>query len=233
MTDLLWRDSPLDETELTALTLDGLLHRLTADCWVAVGTRVDPLVRARALGAPPLTGLAASHATAHWVWWGRGLAPARAEYSTLRRRRIRTSPPGTVVHERNVAVEDVVDHGRLPVTTPARTVHDLLLEIVDTHRGRGRVDDRPLQNRPLQWRERADLPAEAVAAARRMIEPVPRADRRAAWARLAALYRKPDLVAVRTLLAAVLGPEDRILPSAGPGRAVRTPRTVGQEPVMR
>lgn len=91
MDDLLRLGEPLSYAELMGLTFDGLAFRLSATCWAPVGMPVDAQLRASSIGPAPLSNLVLSHHSAHWVWWGSGLAPVVAEYTTRTRRRIRST----------------------------------------------------------------------------------------------------------------------------------------------
>lgn len=121
-------DAPLPLTGLLALEYDGLLQRLTQEVWVHSGTVADPLLRTSALGVPPRPRLAISHRTAHWIWWGSttGRAPALDEYTTLSRRRMRASNGSWTVYERDVPPSERVDVSGTWVTSPERTLFDLL-----------------------------------------------------------------------------------------------------------
>ncbi len=121
-------DAPLPLTGLLALEYDGLLQRLTHDVWVSRGTVTDPRLRTAALGEPPRPRLTLSHRSAHWIWWGSttGRAPALTEYTTLARRRMRASTATWTVYERDVPPSERVDVSGTWVTSPERTLFDLL-----------------------------------------------------------------------------------------------------------
>lgn len=127
-------DAPLPLTGLLALEYDGLLQRLTQEVWVHSGTVADPLLRTSALGDPPRPRLAISHRTAHWIWWGSttGRAPALDEYTTLSRRRMRASNGSWTVYERDVPPSERVDVSGTWVTSPERTLFDLLRDAATT-----------------------------------------------------------------------------------------------------
>lgn len=128
MTGFLRVDDPLPQSDLLALEYDGLLQRLTQGIWVSAGTITDPALRASALGPLPRPRLALSHRAAHWVWWGSGSgrAPALLEYTTLTRRRVRAGDGEWTVYEREVPPPDRVVVGELAVTSPERTLFDLV-----------------------------------------------------------------------------------------------------------
>lgn len=127
-------DAPLPLTGLLALEYDGLLQRLTQEVWIPRGTVADPLLRTTALGAPPRPRLALSHRTAHWIWWGSttGRAPALDEYTTLARRRMRAASGSWTVYERDVPPTERVDVAGTWVTSPERTLFDLLRDTTTT-----------------------------------------------------------------------------------------------------
>jgi hypothetical protein len=132
MDDLLRVGEPLSYPELMDLTLDGLVFRLSDSCWVPVGTRVDAELRARALGAPRQAGLVASHHSAHWIWWGVGTGPTTPEYTTRRRRRLRSAAQPWITYERWVEGPDLAYVAGLAITAPNRTLYDLSLLIHET-----------------------------------------------------------------------------------------------------
>ncbi|GAA2090802.1 MULTISPECIES: hypothetical protein [Brevibacterium] len=127
--DLLHRTgAPLARTGLLALERDGLLDRLAEDVWVPAGTVQDPRLRASALPEPPRPELAASHRTAAWIWWGSGSgrAPAVSEFTTLTRRRVRAARRSSTIYERDVPPPERLRIDGLWVTSPERTLFDLL-----------------------------------------------------------------------------------------------------------
>ncbi|SMY10996.1 hypothetical protein [Brevibacterium jeotgali] len=168
-------DAPLPLSGLLALEYDGLLQRVTHDVWIPRGTVADPLLRTTALGEPPRPRLALSHRTAHWVWWGSvtGRAPALNEYTTLARRRMRAARSSWTVYERDVPPSERVDVSGTWVTSPERTLFDLL-------RGTTTMAD--------------PLPAARSAFAR-----VPDADRHAFLAWLDRIERRPFIARTRAL----------------------------------
>lgn len=168
-------DAPLPLTALLALEFDGLLQRLTQEVWVAGGTVADPRLRASALGGPPRPRLAVSHRTAHWVWWGSttGRAPSHDEYTTLVRRRMRASRGDWTVYERSVEPAERVDVAGMWVTTPERTLFDLLRAAATT--------------------------ADPLRAARDAFARVPDADRLAFLAWLDRVERRPFIARTRAL----------------------------------
>lgn len=168
-------DAPLPLSGLLALEYDGLLQRLTQEVWIPRGTVADPLLRTTALGDPPRPRLALSHRTAHWVWWGSttGRAPALNEYTTLARRRMRAASGSWTVYERDVPPSERVDVSGTWVTSPERTLFDLL-------RGTTTLAD------PLR-------------AARSAFARVPDADRHAFLAWLDRIERRPFIARTRAL----------------------------------
>ncbi|WP_029089080.1 hypothetical protein [Brevibacterium album] len=127
--DLLHRaGEPLPRTGLLALERDGLLDRLTETVWVPAGTVPDPVLRASALDPPPRPVFAHSHRSAAWIWWGSrtGRAPEPGEYTTTVRRRVRGGRSAHIVYERDVPPSERMRLAGRWVTSPERTLFDLL-----------------------------------------------------------------------------------------------------------
>ncbi|MGN6034809.1 hypothetical protein ACP6NG_05435 [Brevibacterium casei] len=112
--------------QLTELTLDGLLVPLTETTWVRSGAVLGPEDRISALAAQIPARLVVSHSTAWWVHVGLGRAPSPLTFTTHPRRRV-LDQDGAVVHELNLGRGDWETIAGLPVTTPMRTLYDLLL----------------------------------------------------------------------------------------------------------
>lgn len=183
MTGFLRLDEPLPLTDLLALEYDGLLQRLTRSVWVAADTIADPALRCAALGPAPRPRVALSHRAAHWVWWGSasGRAPALLEYTTLSRRRMRAARGAWTVYERDVPPDERIDVDNLSVTTPERTLYDLL---------------------------RAALAApDPAATGRHTFARVPHADRHAFLLWLDGVERRPYAARIRALALATIGRE--------------------------
>lgn len=129
--------------QLTRLATAGLLSRLSHGVylsrWVAADAVTD--LRAAWLSLDPartaeerltadLTDVAVSHASAAELQELGSLYPDRHEFTSGRRRQTRR--PDIRLHQRPLPASDsAVVHG-LPVTTPARTVVDLLAQRQDT-----------------------------------------------------------------------------------------------------
>ncbi|MEY8569790.1 MULTISPECIES: hypothetical protein [Brevibacterium] len=111
--------------QLTELTLDGLLIRLTESTWVRKGAILSPAERMAALHSLIPPGLALSHDSAWWVHRGLGRAPAPLNFITLPRRRW-IADDGFDVHETTLADDDWCLIDGLPITTEERTLYDLL-----------------------------------------------------------------------------------------------------------
>ncbi|WP_236863231.1 hypothetical protein [Brevibacterium daeguense] len=185
MDDLLRVGEPLSYAELMDLTLDGLVFRLSHSCWVPVGTRVDAELRARALGAPRQTGLVASHHSAHWIWWGVGTGPTTPEYTTRRRRRLRSAAQPWITYERWVEGPDLACVAGLAVTAPNRTLYDLTLLIHET------FGDQSV----------------AVKQLHRILAQVSDREKENFCSYLEAQYRRPHLRCLRSLAAAAIAPQ--------------------------
>ena len=176
-------DRPLPLTDLLGLEYDGLLQRLTRDVWVAAGTIADPALRCAALGAAPRPSIALSHRSAHWVWWGSssGRAPALTEYTTFCRRRMRSSRGSWTVYERDVLPAERVEFDGQTVTSPERTLYDLL--------------------------RAALLAPDPVATGQHTFARVPHADRQSFLAWLDGIERRPYAARTRALALATIGRE--------------------------
>lgn len=111
---------------LTELTLDGLLTRLTESTWVRKGAVLDATDRMAALQAQIPPRLVLSHDIAWWVHNGLGRAPSPLTFITNPRRRY-VDGGDVVVHELTIAAHEWELIHDLPITTPDRTLYDLLL----------------------------------------------------------------------------------------------------------
>lgn len=114
------------DEQLTELTLDGLLTRLTETTWVRTGAVLGPEERVSALAAQIPARFALSHSAAWWVHVGLGRAPSPLTLITLPRRRVRDHG-GLIVHELSLGPDEYDTIAGYPVTTPMRTLYDLLL----------------------------------------------------------------------------------------------------------
>lgn len=122
----IFRVSDYGYEHLTELTLDGLLTPLTETTWVRSGAVLDAEDRILALAAQIPARLVVSHATAWWVHLGLGRAPSPLTLTTHPRRRV-LEQNGLIVHELNLARSEWETIAGVPVTTPMRTLYDLLL----------------------------------------------------------------------------------------------------------
>ena len=111
--------------QLTELTLDGLLIRLTESTWVRKGAILSPADRMAALHSAIPPGLALSHDSAWWVHRGLGRAPSLLSFITVPRRRW-VADDGVDVHEIAIADDEWLRIAGLPITTEERTLYDLL-----------------------------------------------------------------------------------------------------------
>lgn len=170
---------PYSRAELDALRLDGLLVPLSDDCFVPVGTPVTPELRAGSL-PEPAPGLAYSHGTAAWLWWGIAPRLRVPELCTVRRRRARAAPDRLMVHEAQLLPPEAITLGHLLVTSGPRTVFDLLRSAVLAG------DDLMV----WRWRFEALSPAE----------------RREVAAYLRGSLHRPHVHAIRKAAGAVLNP---------------------------
>jgi hypothetical protein len=111
--------------QLTELTLDGLLIRLTESTWVRRGAILSPVDRMAALHSLIPPGLALSHDSAWWVHRGLGHAPVPLTFITVPRRRW-VADDGFDVHEITLAAHEWHLIDGMPITTEERTLYDLL-----------------------------------------------------------------------------------------------------------
>lgn len=111
---------------LTELTLDGLLTQLTESTWVRKGAVLSAEDRMAALHAQIPPRLVLSHDIAWWVHSGLGRAPRPLTFITYPRRRY-VDGTDVVVHELTIAHNEWELINGLPITTPDRTLYDLLL----------------------------------------------------------------------------------------------------------
>ncbi|WP_298742369.1 SAM-dependent methyltransferase [uncultured Microbacterium sp.] len=144
----------LSLAELTAARLDGDL--------IDVGEAFMPTdaVETRALRAASLrrlipTTVALTHASAAWIHGAVSTPPARHTVQRLSRVRMHVRDPRLIYRDHAVSSTDVVEIGGISVTSPARTLADLVREFCG-----GVHSARPLAESMARWRP--DLPAETL-----------------------------------------------------------------------
>lgn len=117
----------LSQPELSAARLDGLLMEV-GEGYMPADMPEGPAARATAISGFVTAGLAASGPTAAWVHGAGDAAPVRHHLHRASVRRVR-APSGSriVFHDRALPPEDVVLVAGVPVTTPLRTLLDLVL----------------------------------------------------------------------------------------------------------
>jgi hypothetical protein len=118
-------DSDLPTVELQALALDGEVFRLDqAFCSVA---EIDvPWRRASALTEPFGREFVVAGRSAAWVWGALARAPLTHEAIGETRRTHRDIPAGMRVRRAALDEGDVVDFGAVGVTSPCRTIVDIV-----------------------------------------------------------------------------------------------------------
>jgi hypothetical protein len=117
------RDLP--EVELQAAALDGEVWRV-ADGWASIVDPDDARLRADALASALGSTVVAARGTAAWIWGARAAAPRRLEAVVPSSARHHDDRPGVQVGEVLIDDDETVTIGRVRVTTPTRTVLDLL-----------------------------------------------------------------------------------------------------------
>jgi hypothetical protein len=117
------RDLP--EVELQAAALDGEVCRV-ADSWASIADPDDAWRRAEALADRLGTVVVAARGTAAWIWGARAAAPRRLEAVVPSWARHRDDRHDVAVGEVLIDDDEITQVGRVRVTTPTRTVLDLL-----------------------------------------------------------------------------------------------------------
>lgn len=117
----------LSQQELSAARLDGLIVEV-GDGYMPADLPEDAGARAASLAPIVSPGYAASGPTAAWVHGIGDAPPSRHHIQRAVDHRPRVPPrQNVVVHEGQVPSDDLVLIARLPVTTPLRTLTDLVL----------------------------------------------------------------------------------------------------------
>ena len=117
------RDLP--EVELQAAGLDGDVCRV-ADSWASIADPDDAWRRAEALADRLGNVVVAARGTAAWIWGARAAAPRSLEAVVPSWARHRDDRPDVTVGEVLIDEDEIAQVGRVRVTTPTRTVLDLL-----------------------------------------------------------------------------------------------------------
>jgi hypothetical protein len=115
----------LSEVELQAAALDGEVCRV-ADSWASVADPDDPWRRAEALADTLGPVVIAARGTAAWIWGARAAAPRRLEAVVPSWARHHDDRLDVQVGEVLIDDDETAQLGRVRVTTPTRTVLDLL-----------------------------------------------------------------------------------------------------------
>jgi hypothetical protein len=117
------RDLP--EVELQAAALDGDVCRV-AGSWASIADPDDEWRRAEALADSLGPLVVAARGTAAWIWGARAAAPRRLEGVVPSCARHHDDRPGVTVGEVLIDDDEITRLGRVRVTSPTRTVLDLL-----------------------------------------------------------------------------------------------------------
>lgn len=172
----------LSQPELSAARLDGLLIEV-GDGYMPPDVPEDASARIASL-APVLTaGYALSGPTAAWVHGVGDMPPACHHLQRVSAQRSRVHPkPRVVMHDRRLDACDVQTIAGVQVTTPLRTLTDLVLRASRDAEG-------------AQWMHRlARAAPELIPRAREQLESRPRMPgKRAALAALRAMSRYEDV----------------------------------------
>ena len=123
------RDLP--EAELRAAVLDGELYAL-GDRWSSVADPDDAEARARSVLSESSSRTIAARRTAAWIWGACAAPPPDLQCLVSSSARSRGAPSGSRVSEVRIDDDEVVRLGGVLVTSPARTVLDLL-RLSDPH----------------------------------------------------------------------------------------------------
>ncbi|TWX40683.1 hypothetical protein ES689_04425 [Frigoribacterium sp. ACAM 257] len=117
------RDLP--DVELQAAGLDGDVCRV-ADSWASVADPDDAWLRAAALADSLGPVVVAARGTAAWIWGARAAAPRHLEAVVPSWARHHDDRPRITVGEVLIDDDEITQLGRVRVTSPTRTVLDLL-----------------------------------------------------------------------------------------------------------
>ncbi|WP_209560819.1 type IV toxin-antitoxin system AbiEi family antitoxin [Frigoribacterium sp. PvP032] len=117
------RDLP--EVELQAAALDGHVCRV-ADSWASIVDPDDAWRRAEALAEALGPIVVGARGTAAWIWGARAAAPRRLEAVVPSSARHHVDRADLTVGEVLIDDDEITQLGRVRVTSPTRTVLDLL-----------------------------------------------------------------------------------------------------------
>ncbi|MFT4156928.1 MAG: type IV toxin-antitoxin system AbiEi family antitoxin [Microbacterium sp.] len=119
----------LSLTELSAARLDGDVIEL-GECYIPADLVEGQALRASTIAALIPEGTAASGPTAAWIHGAGSDPPVRHHVRRTTERRLRQGNDVRLVfHDRRVDPDDLSMYSGVAVTTPARTLSDLLLGI--------------------------------------------------------------------------------------------------------
>ncbi|WP_300265802.1 type IV toxin-antitoxin system AbiEi family antitoxin [Microbacterium sp.] len=117
----------LSQPELSAARLDGLVFELGAG-YMPADLPEGPSARLRAVAAMMIPGYAASGSTAAWVHGAGDAPPSQHHFQRAVEHRPRvTRMRHVVVHEGLLPSDDLVTIGEIAVSTPLRTLTDLVV----------------------------------------------------------------------------------------------------------
>lgn len=118
-------ETDLPGAELRAAALDGQLYAV-GDGWRSIAEIDDEVGRATAVGHALGPGVVAAGRTAAWIWGARGAAPIPHEGVVVSPARVKFRGGGSVVRQVVMDDDEVVAVSGVAVTTPARTIVDLV-----------------------------------------------------------------------------------------------------------
>lgn len=136
----------LDPIELKSLALGGALIHL-GNGYRPAGWPDTPASRTRAMERFTLPELVFISTTAAWIWGAPIDCPDAPKLSTIEAKRFpATLIKGLRVHEYHVSAEEIINFAELKVSSPTRTLYDLLFLSETEYKRRGRTAVRYLVN---------------------------------------------------------------------------------------
>lgn len=142
---LYFSDEGLSLAELTAARLDGDLIDV-GEAFMPTDAVETSALRAASLGRLIPPAVALTHVSAAWIHGAISAPPSRHTVQRLSRVRTHVRDPRLVYRDRAVPIDDVTVIGGVSVTTPARTLADLVRDLC-----RGEVRSRPAIEAMALW----------------------------------------------------------------------------------
>lgn len=126
-------ENDLPGPELRAAALDGQVYPV-GDAWRSVAEIDDSDGRAIAAGRALGSGVVLAEGTAAWVWGAHGVAPRPHTGFVASPARVKHQERGSVIRQVVIDEDEIVFVQGVAVTTPARTVVDLVRDDAWTSR---------------------------------------------------------------------------------------------------